>query len=810
VKMLPWSALPLNTIAIIIGMSLLIPSLIAILLIKIKRYEELGWVIGVFLLILSSVAYTGLIPNEIVNNAVIPEDYIWEDEGSVYYWERNTVLFPDEYQFKIPSKIADSLTKRDPIEKTFNGKQVIHVTKHNRYENKAIIHDAIYDENGEVLSVMNGREQVSELYEIDTHLTSLKYANVEAGCMGIPSNTDGLNVIRVGWVGSNGEKDGGENVVIVRDMKKIKTGLIDGVEFHVWQSDISNKPIIWHEEPYICDETLRLTVHPRTGYIIHVYRHLVLSARLSQFLEIYYPDMFRSRFVARFLNSVDPIGEGAVLIYETSEESRARHIAEVNALDNQLTYYPILICVPMFIFGLALVWRYCGRSYYWKRYKDFEVHEESIRKGTTPKRRHISSFFTFFMNKSSKKTIAFLIGIILIFSSIALIGYGPRDENGDWFFFGGDTEGVLIEEESPTPPGSSRTIDSGRHVLEPEDEGIHNKGIRKLARREWWYFNVFFNNPASDLKDWSMIVSFNNMAFNDIKFLKRDNLFIILYDDEGESHNFNILNNRRGALKATTPGVDVTFLDSWAKGEYPSWQVHVENNEHGFIADFNFTADFMPVWVEGRSSNLAFGKRMAGDYYVPRCNVEGTITWEGKDYIVYGIGYHDHVWESNIPRFVSKGWDWFNIHFDNGWEMYLSKFTLRGLRDRYAGALIISPNNRNLVEWDKFTLEYVESRSPQSLPSLSYPVKYHVEATRDDMVLKLDITIYNVCEIVWRNARTGMFEGPCYATGSFSWSGHTVELNGYGMSEITRVKYLFSDLNLFNQLGQRFFPIFSS
>lgn len=79
--------------------------------------------------------------------------------------------------------------------------------------------------------------------------------------------------------------------------------------------------------------------------------------------------------------------------------------------------------------------------------------------------------------------------------------------------------------------------------------------------------------------------------------------------------------------------------------------------------------------------------------------MEGTINLEKKEYIVYGIGYHDHVWEANIPRFFSKGWDWFNLHFDNGWEMYLSKFILRGLRDRYAGAVIISPNNRNLVEW---------------------------------------------------------------------------------------------------------------
>jgi predicted secreted hydrolase len=308
-----------------------------------------------------------------------------------------------------------------------------------------------------------------------------------------------------------------------------------------------------------------------------------------------------------------------------------------------------------------------------------------------------------------------------------------------------------------------------------------------------------------------MIVSFNKMAPNDIRFLRRDNLFIILYDDKGVSHNFNILNNRRGTLKASSPGVDVEFKNSWAKGVYPSWQVHAENSAEGFVVDLNFTADFLPVWVEGRSSNLIFGKYLSGDYYVPRCDVEGTINWENKEYTVYGIGYHDHVWEASIPRFVSKGWDWFNLHFDNGWEMYLSKFILRWPRDGYAGAIIVSPNNRNLVEWSKFTLEYVETRPAQLLPSLYYPVKYHLEASYDDILLELDITVYNVCEIVWKNARTGMFEGPCYATGRISWPDNVVELKGgYGMSEITRVKYLLDNLNILGRLGERFSSIFSS
>jgi hypothetical protein len=69
------------------------------------------------------------------------------------------------------------------------------------------------------------------------------------------------------------------------------------------------------------------------------------------------------------------------------------------------------------------------------------------------------------------------------------------------------------------------------------------------------------------------------------------------------------------------------------------------------------------------------------------------------------------------------------------------------------------------------------------------------------MILKLDITVNTVQEIVFKLGRTGMFEGPCVAKGTFSWEGNTVELNGYGLSEVTQVKYFFGSIldNLFSR-----------
>jgi predicted secreted hydrolase len=783
--MSPWNTLPWNTIFAIIGVSMLIPVILTFIFLRVKRYEDLGMAIGVFLLILGSVSYVYLIPQDIIHETKLPEDYIWEDQGTVHYWERNGLFLRGIDQRRIPFAIRWILPERTPIIRDFVAKEVIHVSDFDKQESKALIHDVIYDNTGSVLTVINNTQKISEWYWIDSHTKSLEYLGVDAGRMGIPTMSKGINTIQMGWVESDGEQSGKENVVLVREMQRIQSGFINGVEVDVWRSDIYNKQIFWHGEFYYCDETLQLTVNPTSGYVVHVYRHLVLSAHLSQFLKLYYPSAMNSRIVSNYLKVNDPIGEAAELTYNTTADSMNTHLAMVQDINNLIVYVPLWVCIPILSVGLALTWRYFGRSYYWKRYKQYEQI------GSLSQRRT--------KRKPRRKVLAIALCSILLVSPLGYIFINQNRDNHEEDMhipaFTGDAPPISPEEDEPTPPGTNRIIDSGRHVLELTDEGFH-----KGSRREWWYFNVFFNDPDSDLQGYSLIVSFNQMKFFDVRFLRPDNLFILMFDDKSTSYSFSTFNKRRGTLQASNSGVDVTFENSWIKGSYPSWHVHAVNDEKGFVTDLDVTADFLPVWVEGRSANLPFASLVTGgDYYVPRCKVTGNITWDGKQYHVGGMGYHDHVWQSVVPRWVSPGWDWANLHFDNGWEMYVSKFNLRAPFKLSFDSIIISPNNRNITEFNSFDITYIETATPKGLPFMKYPKKMHIDAERDGVILQLDITVANTAENVWRIARTGMFEGPCVATGTLSWSGHTVELNGYGLSEFTRVKYLLSFLNIFRQ-----------
>ncbi len=124
--------------------------------------------------------------------------------------------------------------------------------------------------------------------------------------------------------------------------------------------------------------------------------------------------------------------------------------------------------------------------------------------------------------------------------------------------------------EIPTPPTSF--IPSFRRDVSPEDEGLHYDKIR--ISREWWYFGAVFNDEDSELKDWSVSISFNHMARGDlIGTLKPDLLVVVLHGENGKTFG-GMINKKRhlgilnsGTLIASSPGVNVEFEDSWAEGE---------------------------------------------------------------------------------------------------------------------------------------------------------------------------------------------------------------------------------------------------
>ena len=70
-------------------------------------------------------------------------------------------------------------------------------------------------------------------------------------------------------------------------------------------------------------------------------------------------------------------------------------------------------------------------------------------------------------------------------------------------------------------------------------------------------FIGFFKKEDSELKNWSMMVSFNQMGVIDI-------LFCAIFNENEKSYG-GITTRWKGAMNASKPNVDVTFLNSTVK-----------------------------------------------------------------------------------------------------------------------------------------------------------------------------------------------------------------------------------------------------
>ncbi|HEC94642.1 MAG TPA: hypothetical protein ENI45_01590 [Thermoplasmatales archaeon] len=358
----------------------------------------------------------------------------------------------------------------------------------------------------------------------------------------------------------------------------------------------------------------------------------------------------------------------------------------------------------------------------------------------------------------------------------------------------------ITEERIPTPPPS--LILPSRRTITGEDEGCHYKSV--LVGREWWYFTAVFNDENSELKDWSVAISFNHMAYGDLfGELKPDVLMITLYDTNGNAYG-GLVNKKRGTLDATTPGVDVTFEHSWVQGQYPKWHVHIEDDEideqHEIKIDLDYLAHSFPLWTYD-TRLLNNSKSKLANYVFIGCTVTGTVTLDGETFMVKGTGNHEHAWSPfYVRRSFIDGWDWFHITLDNGWQMFISKFypTPQSVTSKLSkiqpfGTLLLTPDGESITEFSVFDLQ--PEQKEKIFLFTKFPTRFTVSAKRThnillqriDLKINLDISTDNTYQRVWKfPTYVGLKVGTCKVEGTISWTDgekdYNLDLNGSGIT----------------------------
>lgn len=111
---------------------------------------------------------------------------------------------------------------------------------------------------------------------------------------------------------------------------------------------------------------------------------------------------------------------------------------------------------------------------------------------------------------------------------------------------------------------------------------------------------------------------------------------------------------------------DVHFGPHYVVGDLKDYDVHVEPVD-GVGVDLHYHALVEP-YRAGGTSVIALGENE--EYYytdqsVPRCEVTGTVTADGRTWQVSGQGYHDHQWMNITPFAAWHHWLWGRFYTEN-------------------------------------------------------------------------------------------------------------------------------------------------
>jgi hypothetical protein len=202
----------------------------------------------------------------------------------------------------------------------------------------------------------------------------------------------------------------------------------------------------------------------------------------------------------------------------------------------------------------------------------------------------------------------------------------------------------------------SRNVEDLNRGLIPANDAQHPYDNRFYW--EWWYFDAEFDDGhrcVLELQTPNIVKMFNQsevaMLFN-------------VYTPGGREYN-NIVSFPADLWRSSTETCDVAIGDNTISGYYPTYKVKFSHE--GLACDLTFT-NMIPGWTRGTGA-IMFGTPARNNLFgwvvaQPRASVEGTLTVEGVEHKVSGIGYHDHNWGSGfLPMYVSH-WVWGRLSTD--------------------------------------------------------------------------------------------------------------------------------------------------
>ncbi|MED0987737.1 lipocalin-like domain-containing protein [Bacillus paramycoides] len=187
------------------------------------------------------------------------------------------------------------------------------------------------------------------------------------------------------------------------------------------------------------------------------------------------------------------------------------------------------------------------------------------------------------------------------------------------------------------------------HEIKPWEDGIRTTG--DSGTYEWWYFDAHLEDGST------LVIVFMTKPYISPELPLTPQVNIVLDRPNGTKIN-RLISLPAEEFEASTNNTNVRIGKNSFVGNLKHFDIHVEAED--IIADIRLD-NIVPAWRPG-SGYMYFGDQ--DEHYfawlpsTPKGKVSGTITINGTEENVSGIGYHDHNWGNISMGKVMHHWYW--------------------------------------------------------------------------------------------------------------------------------------------------------
>ncbi|WEV44663.1 hypothetical protein OZX60_04300 [Streptococcaceae bacterium ESL0687] len=237
--------------------------------------------------------------------------------------------------------------------------------------------------------------------------------------------------------------------------------------------------------------------------------------------------------------------------------------------------------------------------------------------------------------------------------------------------------------------------------VEPWEDGIRNSD--DIGNNEVWYFDANLDDGSK------VVVAFRTKTVDGMYkkgFTPNFNLDITRPDGR-TTQEFGFATIEESSMSKEK--CDVHFGDSYCTGDFKNYTIHIKTET--LACDLHYKALTVPF--RHGTSAIALGDEdeyFYTDLSVPKCQVTGSLTYDGKEVEVEGQGYHDHQWMNITPLNAFHHWFWGRMYTEK-YVVYIYDFvaspkydykriTYFMVADNETGELVFETNGNVELETD--------------------------------------------------------------------------------------------------------------